>query len=84
MSAGLTVWGVNVFNAGKQRRAIVAAHTKAEAVRLLGVSRYYLNLYGGDTGNVDELALARSAPGTVFVHMADTSAPFEHGEWVAT
>lgn len=58
-----TVYTIN-YN-GRVAR-LVAAKTKKEAYTKLGVSRHTFNLHAHDTGNEHSIAVAMSAPGTVF------------------
>ena len=77
MARPLQVWHMAIHNrgTGKQVCAIVAARTQKEAARLLsgptapadGVSPAQLRTYGGVTRNDEEVAVAMSEPGTVFV-----------------
>ena len=50
----------------RQVRAIVAAETKAEAARLMGMSIGEFNNYASQTGNDVEVTLALSKPGQLF------------------
>jgi hypothetical protein len=52
----------------EQTREVVAAYSKAEVRRILGLSAYdNANLFNfAETGNAEEIATALSAPGTVF------------------
>ena len=52
---------------GGVQRCIVAAKSKSAAARLLGVSLYQLDNFGGETGNDLEMQTALSKPGAVFV-----------------
>jgi hypothetical protein len=78
----LTVWGTDIFHAGRQCRAIVASSTKKAAAEALGLSIREFNTWAESTGNADELDLAMSTPGVAWIHLADTSAPFHRGTWV--
>ena len=62
----MKVWGGNVMFSSGQRRAIIAAESKKEAVALIqatsagyGFSRYYFDTYWGETGNTKELEIAQ-------------------------
>lgn len=59
-----------------QVRTIVAAKSQAEAARLLGLSLSYARNYWSGTSNDTEIAVAMSAPGTVF----QASGSFDKGE----
>lgn len=69
------VWG---WNMDGQRRAVVAADSIAEVVRLSGDTRSRITTYGSETGNGVEVATAQANPGTVLVraHGASFDAPF--------
>lgn len=70
----LKVYGAHaVYLSGAvgQRRAIVAAQSKAAAARALGVSQYYAKSYVTETGNAEEIAQALTEPGVVFHHHID-------------
>ena len=76
----LKVWGghLHIGDAKGQRRAIVATRTKAEAAKAFGVSMYWLNLYGSQTGNAEEIAVATAEPGVVFHrHIDDRDGAWE-------
>lgn len=47
----------------RQVRVYVAAHTKAEAARLMGIPGSELNQFGGETGNITEVERALANPG---------------------
>jgi hypothetical protein len=53
-------------NGNRQTREIVAATSKAAAMRAFGCSRYEMDNHCSVTGNEAEIALATSKPGTVF------------------
>lgn len=73
----LKVFGGLTFNKGKQRRTAIAARSKKAAVDALGVSPSYFREYWMETGNDDELKLALSQPGTVFIEMTPYSGNFQ-------
>lgn len=55
------------FRQGKQKRAIVAAKSRKEAAKHFNISSYMLQQYGAVTSNEQEVKLALSEPGTVFI-----------------
>jgi hypothetical protein len=70
----MKVWGLVVFrpkhplaDTHAQVRAVVAAPSRAEAARLLGVTYGHMRDYGCPTGNEKEIAAAMSRPGIVFI-----------------
>lgn len=48
-------------------REMVATATKKEAAELFGFSLHTLNQYASITGNKDDIAVALTKPGTVFI-----------------
>jgi hypothetical protein len=59
------------------RRRIVAAPSRAAAMRALGLTYYTAREYMDETGNAEELALAGGSPGVVFSKpLAPYGAPF--------
>jgi hypothetical protein len=62
----LKVYGGNEMVAGKQMRAIVAAHSMNEVARLLDATVYQVRNWA-ETGNKRERETALAEPGTVFV-----------------
>lgn len=68
--AELKVYG-GLIHAGRQRRTIVAAKSRAEVCRLTGLSDSQIKGYWSVTGNKAEIDLAMSRPGVVF--MSDES-----------
>jgi hypothetical protein len=56
----------------RQPRVVVAAKTKAEAARAMGITVYAFGQYGGVTGNPEEIAAAMSRPGVPFVQKAES------------
>ena len=60
----LKVYGGNIDGI---RRGILAFETKKEAIKILKMSMYEFNLYWGETGNDEEIKIAISKPGVVFV-----------------
>ena len=88
MSRPLQVWHTAIHNrrTGKQVCAIVAATTQKEAAALFSaasantLSPAQLRTYGGVTHNEEEVAVAMSKPGTVFV-TKDMNYPRAYEEW---
>jgi hypothetical protein len=81
----MKVWGMHIqartpVHGHGQRRVIVAAKTKTAAARAFGESAYSFNLYGGETGNANEIAIAMSEPGSVFVFDGDVSGGYRSPE----
>lgn len=65
----MKVYGGSIFINGKQVRAIVAAKSKAAAIRFLspyGVSSSYFKGYWCETGNIEELRVGLGTPEVVF------------------
>jgi len=59
----LKVYGVSIHvNGIGQRRVIAAVHSKREFADLNNCSLHFINVYAGETGNEDEIALATSQP----------------------
>jgi len=56
----------------RQARVIVAARSKTEAARILGMSLYEFNQYGSVSWNAEENETAMSKPGTPFVQKAES------------
>lgn len=73
----LKVYGVN-RSVGRrpQVRCIVAAHNIPQAAALFGVSPSYLRTYGSETGNDEEIAVAKAQPGKVFWQEMNTRGPW--------
>lgn len=62
----MIVYGGLTFVDGRQVRTIVAAKNRTQAARLIGESVHSFKQYWSVTGNETELAVALSAPLTVF------------------
>lgn len=60
------VWCTAIIVKGKQRSAIVAAPSRREAARLMGIKDHDLATYGSPTANKENIQTAMSKPGTVF------------------
>lgn len=58
-----TVWGYN----GPKFRRIVAARSRADAAKRMGISARELRDYGQESGNSTEIELANSDVGAVFM-----------------
>lgn len=56
----------------RQPRVVVAASSKTAAARILRMSLYEFNQYGGTTGNKAEIEAALSKPGTPFVQKSES------------
>lgn len=56
---------------GRQVRAVIAAPTQKVAAEAFGLSLYAFRQYAGETGNQQELAVALSKPGAVFIRGLD-------------
>lgn len=71
MARELKVYGamMQVRAVRRQCRVIVAAHSFAEAARLLGTTASFLKAYGAETGNAVELETALAKPGAVFYNI---------------
>jgi hypothetical protein len=63
----LKVWNGSDIIEGIQYRLIVAARSRAEASRLTGVSTAQIKKYWSITANEEQIKLAKSKPGTVFI-----------------
>ena len=59
----LKTYGVN-YNGWTRR--IVAAKSRAEAARLIGITPYRMSTYGCETRNTKEVELAMREPGVVW------------------
>lgn len=68
MSKQLKVYGGNLFTPLGQRRAIVAATSKAEVSRLIGWTVAQMRDYWCETGNERELEQALAQPGVILVN----------------
>lgn len=55
----------------QQGKAIVATTTQANAARLFGMSTHMLRAYGSETSNDEQIRVAMSEPGVVFVSTVD-------------
>ena len=66
----LRVWGVGLEGI---YRGVVAARSRASAARSLGVRDSYLKEYGSETGNKEEIEMAKSREGI----------PFRHTNWMS-
>ena len=65
---GWVGWHKDAPGPHRQTREIVAAHSKAEAMRLGGLTRREFEHSGCETGNEEELRVALAEPGVVFWH----------------
>lgn len=66
-------------NVHGQTSEIIAAMTKAEALRMSGIPRSLFERTLHETADPDEVAQAKTAPGTVFWQPANI--PARTGEW---
>lgn len=64
----LKVYGINIDG---RHRCIVAAKSLKAAAVAFRVSYGYMRGWGSDTGNVEEIALATSTPGVVYIKRDD-------------
>lgn len=67
MSARLTTWHLSLG----RRACLIATTTKRAAAEACGMSLYAFGQYASQTGNADDIALATSHPGVLFVHRLD-------------
>lgn len=56
----------------RQPRVVIAANSKAEAARALGLTLNSFNQYGSETRNTHEVAAAMIRPGVPFVQKAES------------
>lgn len=79
LTRALRVWGWYLPGTGTDKRCIVAAKSKREAAALHGGSYYEFCRWAAETGNAEELRVARAAPGVV--HARDSTGLVDSGPW---
>ncbi len=68
MTPTMKVFAGSMLVDSKQHRAIIAATTRAEASRVTGIPKSRIKHYWTITSNEAEVELAKSKPGTIFIH----------------
>ena len=71
MAGKLKVYGVNTHLTGTQRRTIACVTSQGQFAKLCRVPVSYIQTYGTVTGNEEEIKIAKSDIGAVFIECGE-------------